>query len=159
VSAVTRTIRTQKYRLMSISCSSKPTTSKGKDKEEEITEKLGDLSVEHKPTPAKSPRPSSTKPRVPAAFTESVPAPPGEDTPLARLEAVADLYLYDQSTGLFMTQEKGIEAKVLEAGRYLCESNARLLIARNTNEMYHFQTTRLARNHISISSMALSAPR
>lgn len=71
--------------------------------------------------PAKGSRPSSSKPKVPAAFTESVPAPPGEETPTVLLETVADLYLYDQATGLFMTQEKETEAKVLEAGRFLCE--------------------------------------
>lgn len=77
--------------------------------------------MEKKATTAKSPRASSSKPKVPAAFTEAVPAPPGEDAPKVLLEAVADLYLYDQGTGLFMTQEKGTEAKVLEAGRFLCE--------------------------------------
>lgn len=68
-----------------------------------------------------SPRASSSKPKVPAAFIEEVPAPPGETEPAVLLETVADLYLYDQATGLFMTQEKKTVAKVLEAGRFLCK--------------------------------------
>jgi hypothetical protein len=92
----------------------------GKAKEEDLEEQLNDLSIEKKKSPAKSP-PSPSKPKVPAAFTESIPAPPGEEAPTVLLESVADLYLYDQGTGLFMTQEKGTEAKVLEAGRFLCK--------------------------------------
>lgn len=35
------------------------------------------------------------------------------------LAATADLYLYDQASGLFMRQEKGVQVKVAEAGRFL----------------------------------------
>jgi hypothetical protein len=94
---------------------------KGKAKEAIVENKQEEPSPSKKSSPAKSPRASSSKPKVPAAFTEEVPAPPGEQAPTVLLQTVADLYLYDQSTGLFMTQEKKTEAKVLEAGRFLCE--------------------------------------
>ena len=93
-----------------------------------------DRSTTNKSTPAKGKASTATekkaaavtstspaKPKVPAAPTEKVPAPPGSDDPVVVLEAKADLYLYDQASGLFMTQEKGAEIKVLEAGRFLCE--------------------------------------
>lgn len=56
------------------------------------------------------------KPLVPAAPTESFPV---EGEPDILLETTADLYLYDQSSGLFMSQEKGIKAQVAEAGQFL----------------------------------------
>lgn len=64
---------------------------------------------------------SPRKPKIPASATEAVPAPPGQEEPDVVLEAKADLYLYDQASGLFMTQEKDIDVKVLEAGRFLCK--------------------------------------
>ena len=64
---------------------------------------------------------SPKKPKVPAPASEAVPAPPGQEQPDVVLEAKADLYLYDQASGLFMTQEKEVDVKVLEAGRFLCE--------------------------------------
>lgn len=73
--------------------------------------------VKGKASDAASPK----KPKVPAPATEAVPAPPGQEEPDVVLEAKADLYLYDQASGLFMTQEKGVDVKVLEAGRFLCE--------------------------------------
>jgi hypothetical protein len=94
---------------------------KSKGKELAVVDKQEDSAANKENSPAKSPRASSSKPKVPAAFTEEVPAPPGETEPAVLLEAVADLYLYDQATGLFMTQEKKTEAKVLEAGRFLCK--------------------------------------
>lgn len=97
-------------------------TAKGKKQNDDLVDKLGALSVAKKAeTPKKNRVSSSSKPKVPAAFTEQVPAPPGEDAPTILLETLADLYLYDQTTGLFMAQEKKVEAKVLEAGRFLCE--------------------------------------
>lgn len=72
-------------------------------------------------TTRKSDTAVKSKPRVPKAAAEPVPAPPGQDQPTVSLQAKADLYLYDQGSQLFMTQEKGVEAKVLEAGRFLCK--------------------------------------
>lgn len=68
------------------------------------------------------------KPKKPAAPVEAVPAPPGQEEPTVVLTAQADLYLYDQTSGLFMTQEKAVDAKVLEAGRFLCKWCKFLLI-------------------------------
>ncbi|PWN86561.1 VID27-domain-containing protein [Acaromyces ingoldii] len=85
----------------------------------DVADELEQLSVkEEKKTPGKKKAPKE-KPAVPAAFTDEVPAPPGEEKALAVLEATADLYLYDQSTGLFMTQDKAVDVRVLEAGRFL----------------------------------------
>lgn len=78
--------------------------------------------VKGKASDAASPK----KPKVPAPATEAVPAPPGQEEPDVVLEAKADLYLYDQASGLFMTQEKGVDVKVLEAGRFLCEFTVEL---------------------------------
>ncbi|CAO1634819.1 unnamed protein product [Sympodiomycopsis kandeliae] len=63
---------------------------------------------------AASPAPPA-KPIVPEAPTESFPV---EGEPDILLETVADLYLYDQNNGLFMSQEKGVSAQVAEAGRF-----------------------------------------
>lgn len=102
-----------------------------------MTAQLGDLSVTtgpselpETPTPAaraKSPKSSSksSKPLVPAAPTEAAPTLPGEGQPTVTLTATADLYLYDQGSGLFMTQEKNVTAQVFEAGRFLCEFGVR----------------------------------
>lgn len=96
-------------------------TSKKESERNEVLDKLGGMSITKKQDTSKSPRASSSKPKVPAPFTEEVPAPPGEEAPTALLESEAGLYLYDQATQLFMTQEKNVQVKVLEAGRYLCE--------------------------------------
>lgn len=57
----------------------------------------------------------TTKP--PAA--ESLQSVTGTAEPKIVLTAQADLYLYDQASGLFMRQEKNVTAKVAEAGRFL----------------------------------------
>lgn len=85
------------------------------------------MSISKKQDTSKSARVSSSKPKVPAPFTEEVPAPPGEEAPTVLLESEAGLYLYDQATQLFMTQEKNVQVRVLEAGRYLCKSCRDLL--------------------------------
>lgn len=54
----------------------------------------------------------------------AVPSLPEENFPIAGtpeilLATEADLYLYDQSSGLFMSQEKGVKADIAEAGRFI----------------------------------------
>ncbi|PWN24405.1 putative VID27-involved in vacuole import and degradation [Jaminaea rosea] len=83
---------------------------KGKAKAEEAADVKA---TPAKATPAKT---TPAKPLVPAAPEESFPIA-GE--PDILLETTADLYLYDQSSGLFMSQEKGVKAQVAEAGRFL----------------------------------------
>ncbi|WFC99797.1 tRNA (guanine(9)-N(1))-methyltransferase [Malassezia yamatoensis] len=65
---------------------------------------------------SKSYTPRATRPAPP---TESLQSITGSDQPQMVLQATADLYLYDQASGLFMRQEKGVEVKVAEAGRFL----------------------------------------
>ena len=60
--------------------------------------------------------------RPPAA--ESLQSVTGSAEPTIVLTARADLYLYDQASGLFMRQEKNVTAKVAEAGRFLCTYKA-----------------------------------
>ncbi|CAO1624978.1 unnamed protein product [Parajaminaea phylloscopi] len=62
-------------------------------------------------TPARA-----AKPLVPTAPEENFPI---SGTPDILLDTVADLYLYDQSSGLFMSQEKGVKAEIAEAGRFI----------------------------------------
>ncbi|KAI3628324.1 VID27 [Malassezia furfur] len=50
---------------------------------------------------------------------ESLQSITGTSEPRIVLTATADLYLYDQASGLFMRQEKNVQAKVAEAGRFL----------------------------------------
>lgn len=64
-----------------------------------------------------------SKPTVPAApnAEDLPPLIPGTEesgNPVA-VEAVADLYLYDEASGLFMSQEKNAVIKVVEAGQYM----------------------------------------
>ncbi|SHO77017.1 Similar to S.cerevisiae protein VID27 (Cytoplasmic protein of unknown function) [Malassezia sympodialis ATCC 42132] len=61
--------------------------------------------------------PGKMYPKVPAA--DSLQTVTGSDEPEIVLTATADLYLYDQASGLFMRQEKNVTAKVAEAGRFL----------------------------------------
>lgn len=58
-----------------------------------------------------------TKTRPPQA--ESLQSVTGSAEPIIVLTARADLYLYDQASGLFMRQEKNVTANVAEAGRFL----------------------------------------
>lgn len=60
---------------------------------------------------------SVSRPQVPAP--ESLQTVTGTSEPTIVLTATADLYLYDQASGLFMRQEKHVTAKVAEAGRFL----------------------------------------
>lgn len=70
------------------------------------------------PAPVSAPSPSKgSRPQVPAA--ESLQTVTGSDEPTIVLTASADLYLYDQASGLFMRQERNVTAKVAEAGRFL----------------------------------------
>ena len=55
--------------------------------------------------------------RAPPA--ESLQSVTGTQEPTVVLTATADLYLYDQASGLFMRQEKHVTAKVAEVGRFL----------------------------------------
>ncbi|WFD06303.1 tRNA (guanine(9)-N(1))-methyltransferase [Malassezia vespertilionis] len=63
-----------------------------------------------------APAPAAVKPAKP---TESLQSITGTSDPQIVLTATADLYLYDQGSGLFMRQEKHVTAKVAEAGRFL----------------------------------------
>lgn len=74
------------------------------------------------PTSESAPAPAPTsgkaiRPQAPAA--DSLRTVTGTDEPTIVLTATADLYLYDQASGLFMRQEKNVTAKVAEAGRFL----------------------------------------
>lgn len=74
------------------------------------------------PEKARAPAAAATlTPRAsrPAAPTESLQSITGTSEPRIVLTATADLYLYDQASGLFMRQEKNVQAKVAEAGRFL----------------------------------------
>lgn len=71
---------------------------------------------EVKEVKASAPTKQSKRPAPP---TESLQSITGSSTPHIVLEAVADLYLYDQASGLFLRQEKHVQAKVAEAGRFL----------------------------------------
>lgn len=95
--------------------------------EEELTSQLEDLSVTKSST---SPKSKSKKKATaenfnpePKAAPKAVEVPnlPGQERPEIKFGTVADLYLYDQGTGLFMNQEKSVEVQVVEAGRFLCE--------------------------------------
>lgn len=83
----------------------------------------GDAPAAPAETPADAAPPSThtLAPRSsrPAAPTESLQSITGASEPRIVLTATADLYLYDQASGLFMRQEKGVQAKVAEAGRFL----------------------------------------
>ncbi|WFD30755.1 tRNA (guanine(9)-N(1))-methyltransferase [Malassezia sp. CBS 17886] len=70
-------------------------------------------------TPARdatSPDRSAVRPVRP---TDSLQTVTGTNEPQIVLAARADLYLYDQATGLFMRQEHGAQARIAEAGRFL----------------------------------------
>ncbi|KDN51969.1 VID27-domain-containing protein [Tilletiaria anomala UBC 951] len=62
-----------------------------------------------------------SKPQVPAEPSKDAMPPsfPGESAETVSLSAVADLYLYDEATGLFMNQQKNAQAKVIHAGQFL----------------------------------------
>ena len=62
-----------------------------------------------------------SKPQVPSEPAQDAlpPVLPGETSEKVVINAVADLYLYDEATGLFMNQQKDAEAHVVEAGRFL----------------------------------------
>ena len=62
-------------------------------------------------------RRSGAPTRAPPA--ESLQSVTGTQEPTVVLTATADLYLYDQASGLFMRQEKHVTAKVAEVGRFL----------------------------------------
>jgi hypothetical protein len=101
------------------------------------------MSLEKKKAAAPEPQPEvkttpkgkgkgRSKPSIPAAPTGDALPPmlPGETEEKAAVTAVADLYLYDETTGLFMSQQKRAEAKVVEAGRFMCEFSRGWLYAR-----------------------------
>ncbi len=71
--------------------------------------------------------PGRTKPAIPAEPSADAlpPALPGEEAgeEQVALTAEADLYLYDETSGLFMSQQKKAKVKVLEAGRFMCASS------------------------------------
>lgn len=72
--------------------------------------------------PSSPPLASQGKPAVPNAPTEDdlPPLVPGAErtgNPVV-IAAVADLYLYDEASGLFMSQQKNAVAEIVEAGQY-----------------------------------------
>lgn len=71
------------------------------------------------PAPAPAPAPAQTSTRTPTTPTDTLQSITGTDTPHIVLTATADLYLYDQNSGLFMRQERGVTAQIAEAGRFL----------------------------------------
>lgn len=81
-----------------------------------------DVGVRETTGASSAPSATQSKPAVPAAPKEEdlPPLIPGAEktgNPVA-VEAVADLYLYDEASGLFMSQEKNAVAKVVEAGQF-----------------------------------------
>lgn len=59
------------------------------------------------------------RPRGPVESLQSI---TGTSEPQIVLATRADLYLYDQASGLFMRQEKDVVVRIAEAGRFLCTS-------------------------------------
>lgn len=111
-----------------------PATPAAKPVEQELSEQVAGLNVKDEPSPpAASTSKTASKSRKPSASSKAqtskpvkplVPAAPEENFPIQGapeilLKTEADLYLYDQSSGLFMSQEKGVTAEIAEAGRFL----------------------------------------